>query len=83
MKPVFSAIFMGAVAFGTHYFLEGIIGNSKATIIAIVVGAITYGTMIAITKTLTKEELYMIPFGTKIYKILVKLRIYKDEAISQ
>ena len=39
--------------------------------------------MIAITKTLTKEELYMIPFGTKIYKILVKLRIYKDEAISQ
>ena len=29
--------------------------------------------------TLTKEEIYMIPFGTKIYPILVKLRIYKEE----
>ena len=81
MKPVFSAIFMGAVAYGTHYFLSGIIGNSQATIIAILVGAITYGIMIAITKTLTKEEIYMIPFGTKIYKLLVKLKIYKDDVV--
>lgn len=79
LKPVISAIVMGGVAFGTHYFLEGIIGNSIATITAIAVGAITYGIMIILTKTFTKEEMYMIPFGTKLYKILLKLKIYKEE----
>ena len=27
---------------------------------------------------LTKEDIYMIPFGTKIYDVLVKLKIYKE-----
>lgn len=79
LKPLFSAVVMGVIAYGTHYFLEGVIGNAKATIVAIVIGAIVYGTMIAVTRTLSKEEFYMIPFGTKIYKILVKLKIYKEE----
>lgn len=82
LKPLCSAAVMGVIAYGTHYFLEGVIGNAKATIIAIGIGAITYGTMIVITKTLSKEELYMIPFGTKIYKILVKLKIYKEEGVA-
>lgn len=79
LKPLFSSIVMGIVAFDTHYFLSKAIGNSKATIIAILVGALTYGIMIAVTKTLSKEELYMVPFGTKIYKVLVKLKIYKEK----
>ena len=70
---------MGVVAYGTHHALLGVIGNSKATILAIMIGALTYGIMIIITKTLNKEDMYMIPFGTKIYKILVKLKVYKDE----
>ena len=70
---------MGLVAYGTHYVLIDRIGNSKATIIAILIGAIIYGVMLIATKTLSKEDMYMIPFGTKLYKILVKLKIYKDE----
>lgn len=81
LKPLFSASVMGVVAYGTHHALLGVIGNSKATILAIMIGALTYGIMIIITKTLNKEDLYMIPFGTKIYKILVKLKIYKEENI--
>lgn len=83
LKPAFSAIVMGMVAICTHYYLEGIIGNSIATIVAIVAGAVTYGVMIAITKTFSKEEIYMIPFGTKLYKILLKLKIYKEEGENQ
>lgn len=79
LKPVFSALVMGIAAYGTHSFLLGIIGNSKATIMAILIGAIVYGIMIILTKTLNKEDFYMIPYGTKIYKILVKLKIYKEE----
>ena len=81
LKPLLSAGVMGVVAYETHHLLLGIMGNAKATIIAIIVGAVTYGVMIIITKTLKKEDMYMIPFGTKIYKVLVKLKIYKEENI--
>ena len=83
LKPAFSAIVMGMVAICTHYYLEGIFGNSIATISAIVIGAITYGIMIAFTKTFSKEEIYMIPYGTKLYKVLLKLKIYKEEGENQ
>ena len=79
LKPVFSSVVMGIAAYGTHSFLVSMIGNSKATIMAILVGVVTYGIMIVATKTLNKEEFYMIPYGTKIYKVLVKLGIYNEE----
>lgn len=78
IKPLSSAGIMGVVAYGTHYILTNLIGNTKATIIAILVGIITYGIAIILTKTLNKEEIYMIPFGTKLYKVLVKLNLYKE-----
>ena len=75
-KPIFSALIMGLVAFDTHYYASKILGNAKATIIAIFVGMITYAIMIVFTKTLEKDDFTRIPFGTKIYSLLVKLRIY-------
>ena len=78
LKPVFSALVMGACAYFTHYFLSGIIGNSKATIIAMGIGVITYGLMIVATKTLDKDDFSRIPLGNKIYNALVKFRLYKE-----
>lgn len=83
LKPVFSAVIMGMCAYGIHCLLIGIIGNAKATIIAILSGVIVYGIMIIATKTLEKQDFYMIPFGTKIYKLLIKLRIYKEQIIEE
>ena len=80
-KPLFSAGTMGIAAYLIHKTLINVIGNSKATIIAIFVGIITYAIMIIATKTLNKEDMYMIPFGTKLYKILTKLGIYKEEKV--
>ena len=77
-KPVFSALVMGGIACSTHYFLSGIIGNAKATIIAMLVGVITYGLMIIATKTLDKDDFSRIPLGNKIYNILVKFKLYKE-----
>ena len=79
LKPLFSSIVMGLVAFNSQYLLAKVIGNAKATILAILIGMVTYAFMIVFTKTLSKDEFYMIPFGTKIYKALVKLGIYKEE----
>lgn len=81
IKPLFSAGTMGIAAYLIHKTLINVIGNSKATIIAIFVGIITYAIMIIATKTLNKEDMYMIPFGTKLYKILTKLGIYKEEKV--
>ena len=72
---------MGIAAYLIHKTLINVIGNSKATIIAIFVGIITYAIMIIVTKTLNKEDMYMIPFGTKLYKLLTKLGIYKEEKV--
>lgn len=82
-KPVFSAVIMGIAVYIVHSLLIGMIGNAKATIIAILAGVIVYGIMIIATKTLEKQDFYMIPFGTKIYKILVRLRIYKEKIIEE
>jgi len=83
VKPIISAIVMGIVALATYNFVINIFGNAISTLISIGFAAIAYGIMIVITKTLTKEEIYMIPFGTKLYKILLKLKIYKEEGENQ
>lgn len=83
VKPIISAIVMGIVALATYNFVLNIFGNAISTLISIGLAAIAYGIMIIITKTLTKEEIYMIPFGTKLYKILLKLKIYKEEGENQ
>ena len=80
LKPILSATIMGIIAYLTQKLLLNILGNTMSTLIAILIGVIIYGILIILTKTLNKEQFYMIPFGVKIYKILLKLKIYKDIA---
>ena len=54
-------------------------GQNLSTIISIILGAIIYVILVFVSKILKKEDIMMIPFGTKIYNILVKLKIYKEE----
>ena len=78
IKPAFSSAIMGVVVYFVHKLLLTGLGNTFATIISIVLGIIVYALMILITRNLSKEDIYMIPFGTKIYKILVKVGLYKE-----
>ena len=77
LKPVLSAIGMGLIVLGAHKLFNMALGNTISTILAILTGAISYCALILFSKTLTKEDILMIPYGTKIYDILVKLKIYK------
>ena len=79
LKPLISAVIMGISVYYLHMFLEGIIGNSIATVVSIIAGVGIYGLLIIVTKTLTKQDMLMIPFGTKLYSVLVKYKIYKEE----
>ncbi len=79
IKPVISALGMGLVVFLGYRLLSSFLGNTISTIISIILGAISYCGLILFTKTLKKDDIMMIPYGTKIYDILVRMKIYKEE----
>ena len=79
LKPVLSAIGMGIVVFFGYKLFSTFAGNTISTILSILWGAISYCLFMLLTKTLTKEDILMIPYGTKIYGVLVKLGLYKEK----
>lgn len=79
VAPIFASAFMGICTFFINQLLNNIAGNKLSTVISIIIGALIYVTAILVLRILKKEEILMIPFGTKIYNLLVKLRIYKEE----
>jgi len=79
IKPLIATIIMGVIVYIIHYLLSLVIGNTISTLIAIIIGIITYGISIIFMKVLSKEDIMMIPFGTKVYALLVKLHIYQEE----
>lgn len=79
LGPIAAGVLMGVSVYFINRGLNMVMGQSISTIISILLGAIIYVLAIFIFKILKKEDILMIPFGTKIYPILVKLRVYKEE----
>lgn len=78
LKPIISAITMGVLVYFIDVGLSNVINANVATIISILCGVLIYASMILLTKSLKKEDILMIPFGSKVYPILVKIGIYKE-----
>lgn len=78
VKPVLINILMGIIAYGFYSILEMRFGQKISTIIASGTSIIIYIILILIVKIFTKEELFMIPLGEKIYYFLKKLGLYDD-----
>ena len=76
IKPILSTAIMGICSYAIYIILSGIIGAKLATIIAIFAAVIIYALAIIVTKTLSKEEIKMLPYGIKIYNFLEKIGIY-------
>jgi len=77
-KPILATIAMGICSYAVYFLLKGIIVEKLATIIAILVAIIVYVLSVISLKIFTKEEIFMIPYGQKLYKILEKFGIYKE-----
>ena len=77
-KPFLATLAMGICSYATYLLLTGINMGKMATIIAILVAIIIYIISVVALKIFTKEEIFMIPYGQKLYKILEKLGIYKE-----
>lgn len=82
LKPIFATIIMAICSYAIYLGINSIIPGKIATIIAIGSAVIIYAVALIALKVFTKEEIFMIPYGQKIYKILEKLGIYKVEKIA-
>ena len=78
LKPTIASAIMGGIVYFAYSIMMNHFGNSISCITSIVLGVVIYLTTVLSMKMLTKEEIYMIPYGTKMYKTLVKLKIYKE-----
>lgn len=79
LKPIIATFAMCICSYYLYSILLGIISAKLATILAIIVAVIIYVVMVVILKIFDKEEMLMIPYGTKICKILEKVGVYGKE----
>lgn len=76
IKPIIATAIMAICSNYIYSIISGIITAKLATIIAIILAMAIYGLAVIALKIFSKEEIRMLPAGTKIYKILEKLKIY-------
>ena len=81
LKPIIATIGMCACSYFLYTILIGIIIPKLATIISLIFAVLIYIILVIILKILEKEELYMIPYGMKLIKILEKVGVYTKEAV--
>ena len=79
LKPIFATFIMSICSYWLYLMLCGILAEKIATIIAIIFAVALYAISVISLKIFTKEELQMIPYGSKLCKILERLGIYAKE----
>ncbi|MEA4989084.1 MAG: polysaccharide biosynthesis protein [Anaerovorax sp.] len=72
IKPLISALVMAELVWLTHSALAAFMGNAFSTLLSVMVGACVYTAMLFLTKSITNEELAMIPGGSKLRRITGK-----------
>ena len=72
-KPILATAMMTICSYYIYIILSTRIAENLATIISIGIAVIIYAIAVIVLQVLTKEEIYMLPKGEKIYKALVKV----------
>lgn len=84
VKPLIAGGVMGAAAIAVYKLFililgAGFIPNLVSTVAAIFAAAVIYFFMVFALKILSADEVRQLPAGVKIYRILVKTGLYKNE----
>lgn len=72
IKPIFASIIMAICSYTIYIKLYLKIPQKLLLIISLLIGLVIYVILILILKILSKEEIFMIPYGQKIYKKIKK-----------
>ncbi len=75
LVPLLSSVVMGAAAWGVHTVLAGLIGNTLATILAIIAGAAVYFILLIRLRGVSERELASFPKGDLLVDLARKLRL--------
>ena len=75
IKPAIASVIMGIVVFAVYFAGSKVIPSSICTILAILVGVITYAVALLLIRGLTEEELESFPKGTLIIRIAKKFHL--------
>lgn len=79
IKPMVSCIMMGVCSYAIYFILANMISARIATVVAITTAIIVYTLAVVVLKVFSKEEIFMIPYGQKLYRLLEKIGIYKKQ----
>ncbi|MBR1781736.1 MAG: polysaccharide biosynthesis C-terminal domain-containing protein, partial [Oscillospiraceae bacterium] len=69
-KPAIASVVMGAAAWACYGLLSRVTGNAVATLGAILVAVVVYFALVIGLKTLTRDDLSLMPKGDKIARLL-------------
>lgn len=74
IKPLISAVICGVTAYGVHLLIANMRGTgSLTTLISVAAAAVAYVLALGFTRTLSENDILMLPKGQKIAKILEKI----------
>ena len=78
LKPIIATFAMCVCSYLIYILMiNSIIPMKIATLVAIIIAVIIYLVMVVILKIFDEDEIKMLPYGTKIYKILGKFGVYR------
>lgn len=78
IKPIIATFMMAISSLFVYHILLGMISEKLCTIISIIIAVILYVLLVFLLKIFSKDNIFMIPYGQKIYKILKSIGIYEE-----
>lgn len=78
IKPIIATFIMALLSLFTYHSLISMISEKLCTIISIIFATIIYIILVFAFKIFSEDNISMIPYGNKLYKVLTAIGIYKD-----
>lgn len=79
IKPIIATIMMGISSIFIYHTLSGMISEKLCTIISIIIAIMIYVILVFLLKVFSEDNIFMIPYGQKIYKVLQSIGIYEKQ----
>ncbi len=75
VRPMVASIIMGVIVYAAYQLGIGWVGMKVSALIAIGVGVMVYVVALPITKTITEEDMALLPKGETLHKLMKRLRL--------
>ena len=76
LKPFLATFVMSICSYFVYLKLLAVLPEMICTVIALSLAVFIYALVLILLKVFTKEDIYMLPYGAKIYNFLLKIKLY-------